>query len=72
MQKLVALTGVTWFLIASLLGGCQSSGGTVPGNELGSAAINNEEELEYKQAIVRCYKTGGTRVVKIMGRLRCY
>lgn len=51
--------------------GCQS-GGSIPGNESGSEPVNDEESLEYKKAIVRCYKTGGTRVVKVMGTLRCY
>lgn len=54
--------------------GCQSGGGSggVAGNEMGSEPINDAEANDYKKAIVRCYKTGGTRVVKIMGELRCY
>jgi hypothetical protein len=52
---------------------CQSGGGSnVTGNDGGSDPINEAESKEYKKAIVRCYKTGGTRVVKIMGTLRCY
>ncbi len=54
---------------------CSTGGGGgagVSGNEDGSAPINDMESNEYKKAIVRCYKTGGTRVVKIMGQLRCY
>jgi hypothetical protein len=52
---------------------CASGGGgSVSGNETGSEPINDKEALEYKKAVVRCYKTGGTRVVKIMGELRCY
>jgi hypothetical protein len=58
-------------LVVLWLSSCSTSG-TVAGNELGSSAINPKEELEYKKAITRCYKTGGTRVVKIMGDLRCY
>jgi hypothetical protein len=47
-------------------------GGGVSGNENGSEPVNGQEALEYKKAVVRCYKTGGTRVVKIMGQLKCY
>lgn len=54
---------------ASFWSGCQTG---VKGNEAGSDPINETEKLEYQKAIVRCYKTGGTRVVKIMGELRCY
>lgn len=60
---------------AVALSSCQSSGsgtGAISGNENGSEPANNSETNEYKKAIVRCYKTGGTRVVKIMGQLRCY
>lgn len=46
--------------------------GPVTGNENGSEPINNNEAVEYKKAVVRCYKTGGSRIVKIMGELRCY
>ena len=56
----------------TLLLSCASGGGNVAGNENGSEPINDKESLEYKKAIVRCYKTGGNRVVKIMGELRCY
>jgi hypothetical protein len=56
----------------TLLLSCASGGGTVVGNDNGSEPINEKESLEYKKAIVRCYKTGGNRVVKIMGELRCY
>lgn len=48
------------------------SGGGMTGNEAGSEPVNDKEALEYKKAIVRCHKTGGSRVVKIMGELRCY
>ena len=58
------------FVLLALAAGCATSG--VPGNENGSAPLNGKEEQEYKKAIVRCYKTGGTRVVKVMGQLRCY
>lgn len=49
---------------------CQST--SVAGNERGSEPVNEQEAIEYRHAVVRCYKTGGTRVVKIMGELRCY
>ena len=49
---------------------CQTNG--VPGNENGSTPVSEGETTEYKKAINRCYKSGGTRVVKIMGELRCY
>lgn len=52
--------------------GCQSGGGSVTGNEGGSEPVNETEANEYKKAVVRCYKTGGTRVVKVMGALKCY
>ena len=44
----------------------------ITGNDSGSTPVNESEGNEYKKAVVRCYKTGGTRVVKIMGELRCY
>lgn len=37
-----------------------------------SEPINSIEERRYKQAMIRCAKTGGTRVVKIAGILKCY
>ena len=32
----------------------------------------NDQAIEYQKSINRCTKTGGTRVVKIKGELRCY
>jgi len=64
---------VTMFWLGLI--GCESTGvGTfdVSGNELGSQPVNEKEVGEYNKAVLRCYKTGGTRVVKIEGRLRCY
>ena len=58
--------------VALPFAGCQAGGGSVAGNEMGSEPLNDAEANEYKKAIVRCYKTGGTRVVKIMNELRCY
>lgn len=37
-----------------------------------SESINAREDLAYKQATLRCYKTGGTRVVKIQSILHCF
>lgn len=73
MQRIVRQFGfLTFFGVTLLIGiGCQS-GGSVAGNEGGSDPINEQESNEYKKAVVRCYKTGGTRVVKIMGSLKCY
>lgn len=53
-------------------GGSSGSSGANTGNEGGSEPINPSEEKAYKQAILKCYKTGGTRVVKIEGTLKCY
>ena len=69
-----------WILIQALLtiatmvacAGGAGGTGTVAGNEAGSAAINSNEERDYKRAILKCYKTGGSRVVKIEGKLMCY
>jgi hypothetical protein len=68
----IARALLTMCTLASFLPACASGGGGLTGNEEGSQPINESEANEYKKAIVRCYKTGGTRVVKIMGNLRCY
>jgi len=64
------------FLLAATAMVCQigatSCSTTLAGNELGSQPVNDKEAIKYRQAIVRCYKTGGNRVVKIMGKLRCF
>ncbi len=44
----------------------------VAGNENGSEPINEQEQWEYQKAVNRCHRTGGTRVVKIKGELKCY
>jgi hypothetical protein len=41
-------------------------------NDGGSTPINAQEEMAYKRAINKCYKTGGSRVVKVEGQLMCY
>lgn len=69
--KLSGLAAVLSF--SCWLSGCQSSGvGQVLGNENGSVPANQSEVGEYKRAVLRCYKTGGTRIVKIEGNLRCF
>lgn len=57
-------------------GGRGTSGAGVEGAQGseagGSTAINPKEETEYAKALLKCHRTGGTRVVKIEGALRCY
>ena len=57
-----------------LLSACSSMGGslTVTGNENGTQPVNQKEAVEYQKAILKCYKTGGSRIVKISGELRCF
>lgn len=64
------ILGTAILSVSCAVGG--GGGGGTAGNETGSEPINDKEALEYKKATVRCYKTGGSRVVKIMGELRCY
>ena len=59
-----------FFCIFIGIGACQSF--SVAGNEGGSQPLNEKEANEYKRAVHKCYKTGGTRVVKIQGKLRCF
>ncbi len=57
----------------ALLSGCQSvSGFSVLGNEGGSQPISEQEAYDMQKAVNRCHRSGGTRVVKIRGDLRCY
>jgi hypothetical protein len=65
-MKLVSLALGLMFLG---LAGCAGGGGARGDS---SQPINHEEEIEYRKALTRCYKTGGTRVVKINNYLRCY
>ena len=55
----------------SILSACQT-GGTVAGNEGGSQPVNEQEGYEMQKAVNRCHRTGGSRVVKIRGELKCY
>ncbi len=64
-------------LIAGLslvvLGACATTGpGNVAGNDNGSAPVNDKETVDYQKAVLKCYKSGGSRVVKITGDLRCF
>jgi hypothetical protein len=52
---------------------CAANGvGGIRGNEGGSEPINSAEIPAYQKAVNRCHQTGGTRVVKIDGNLRCF
>ncbi len=67
MTKIVLFFG---FFLASMI---SCAGGDVSvGNDGGSLPLNQVEALQYKQALHRCFKTGGTRIVKINGYLQCY
>lgn len=64
-------------LVCLAFSGCQNGFGGMDsggpsGNEGGSDPINPTEEKAYKRAVLKCYKTGGSRVVKIEGQLMCY
>ena len=65
-------TIILLFTVLGFLCQCTSGISQVTGNEEGSAPVNKTEEREYQRAILKCYKNGGTRVVKISGELRCY
>lgn len=60
-------------LLASVFSGCATNGDD-PAHIEGesSVPVNKHEETQYKQALIRCHKTGGSRIVKINGELRCY
>ncbi len=79
MRNLATMAALCFALTyaAFSLSGCASGGGGggaggVSGNDAGSDPVNESEAKEYRKAIMRCYKTGGSKVVKIMGELRCY
>jgi hypothetical protein len=59
----------------SILASCQVGGGSlgaIQGNEGGSEPVNDQEAFEMQKAVNRCHRSGGTRVVKLRGHLRCY
>jgi|GEM_PF-6241999 len=64
------------FLFSLSITSCQGGGlgesSGIEGNVGGSEPINPSEERAYKRAILKCYKTGGSRVVKVAGNLMCY
>ncbi len=52
---------------------CQTGGSSGElHNEGGSNPVNQDELKDYKRAVLRCNKMGGTRVVKVRGKLLCY
>lgn len=55
-------------LVTSCAGGFGGNGK----NSQGSDPVNQKEDILYKQALIRCHKTGGSRIVKINGTLRCF
>jgi hypothetical protein len=71
MRFLLALQLVTTLSLTACAGGA-GGGGSNSGNDNGSSPINAQEERDYKRAINKCYKTGGSRVVKVEGQLMCY
>lgn len=72
MKALVMKTFAALFTMCAVfvLSSCQTGG--VSGNEEGTAPANEIEAHDYQKAVNRCHRTGGTRVVKIMGELKCY
>lgn len=75
-MRLLQITSASILVITTLacfqLASCSSTGSSVAGNERGSQPVNEKEVLEYRRAVLKCYRTGGTRVVKIAGKLRCF
>ncbi|MES2745912.1 MAG: hypothetical protein V4655_10825 [Bdellovibrionota bacterium] len=67
--SLIALLSLS---LNACAGGVGSSSTTSQSNDGGSSPINAREEIAYKRAINKCYKTGGSRVVKVEGQLMCY
>ena len=68
----VVLASMLLLAMASL-NSCQTGGlGVVQGNEGGSQPISEQEAFDMQKAVNRCQRSGGTRVVKIRGQLRCY
>ena len=60
-----------WPLILSIL--CLSCvNGPTRNGGANSEPINPKEDKIQKQSLIRCYKTGGSRIVKIDGVLRCF
>ncbi|MFK7825304.1 MAG: hypothetical protein AB8G05_14210 [Oligoflexales bacterium] len=71
MYEYYKLVGISLlFFLFSCAG--DSGGSGIYGLKEGSKPINDAEELQYKKALIRCHKTGGSRIVKIKGKLRCF
>ena len=72
MKRFILNVGMIHAFI--LIFACAAGSGGGYGGKLteGSKPVNKKEEVLYKQALIRCHKTGGTRVVKIAGQLRCF
>jgi len=68
--SLLLACGLSGLLAQSCAGG--GRGGGFHGSDEGSNPVNSKEVIMYKQALIRCHKTGGTRIVKINGTLRCF
>ncbi len=69
MKVLASLQLIMFLSLTACAGGASSAN---QGNDAGSSPINQTEEKNYKRAINKCYKTGGSRVVKVEGQLLCY
>lgn len=67
MQTMTRVLGTV--LTVMFLSACASGGGS---NKGGSEPLNETEARQYKSQLLKCYKTGGSRVVKVEGQLRCY
>jgi hypothetical protein len=38
----------------------------------GTQPANEKERIKFHQALLRCNKTGGSKIIKIMGKTRCF
>lgn len=65
------LNWAIFLLMNFLFAACASSGLNLH-NDNGSEPLNEQERIEYKRAVLKCYKIGGNRVVKIEGELKCF
>jgi hypothetical protein len=68
----VGMTKLLGILISVLLmtTACMSGVASFEGGN--SEPLTTKESNLYKQSMIRCHKTGGTRVVKLNGKLRCF
>jgi hypothetical protein len=62
------------YLGLSCIGSIQCALSEKTAHEVGrsSEPVNAGEAREYKKALLRCHKTGGSRIVKINSQLKCY